>query len=72
MHNMRAPSRTVTTGGAAGAVAIVLLWLLGELFPQLTVPTEVESALTLLIAVAAAWIIPDPGRRPDVSGGPRH
>lgn len=60
---MREPSKTVKTGSTAGAATILLLWIFGIIWPDVHVPPEVASAITLLITAGAAWIVPDPGRR---------
>ena len=60
---MREPSRTVKTGTVAGAIAIVIVWIFGGIFPNVYFPPEVSAAITLIITAAAAWIVPDPGRR---------
>ncbi|MDK7749200.1 hypothetical protein QP572_02360 [Brevibacterium sp. UMB10442] len=62
---MREPSRTVTTGGASGAIVIIILWILGLFFPTLEIPAEVAGALTLIVSTLGAWIVPDPDRRPN-------
>ncbi|MDK8347581.1 hypothetical protein QP868_11950 [Brevibacterium sp. UMB1308A] len=61
---MRSPSRTVTTGSTAGAVTIIVVWAATAIWPQLVIPPEVASAFTLLVTAGAAWIVPDPERRP--------
>lgn len=61
---MRTPSRTVTTGSTAGAVTIIAVWAVTAIWPDLIIPPEVSSAFTLLVTAAAAWIVPDPDRRP--------
>lgn len=61
---MRAPSKTVTTGGAAGAAVIIIVWLIGAIWPGVDIPAEVSAAMTVIISSAAAWIVPDPDRRP--------
>ncbi len=49
------PNKAVAAGGA-GAVTVILVWLLG-LF-HLSIPPEVASAFTTLIAGAATYITP--------------
>lgn len=61
---MREPSKTVKTGSVAGAITIVIVWIFGGIFPNVYFPPEVSAAITLIITAAAAWIVPDPGRRP--------
>lgn len=65
---MRQPSKTVTTGTVAGAVTILLVWILTTIWPSLEIPAEVSSAFTLIITALAAWIVPDPARRPNANG----
>lgn len=48
------PTEKVQAGGYAGAAALVLLYIAGQL--GLDLPAEVAAALTLLIAGAGAWI----------------
>lgn len=52
-----APTTKVTAGGAAGAVTVVLVYILG-LF-DLTVPGEVGSALTVIFSFAAGYLVKD-------------
>lgn len=60
---MRAPSKTVATGSVAGALVIIIVWSVGQIWPGVDIPAEVSAAMTLLISSAAAWIVPDPDRR---------
>lgn len=62
---MREPSRTVTTGGAAGAVVVIAIYLVSLAWPHIEVPAEVAAAATLIVSVIGAWIVPDPKRRPN-------
>lgn len=53
--NMETPiSPKVTAGGAAGAAALVIVWVAG-LF-GLGVPPEVAIAFTVLLTTGASWI----------------
>lgn len=47
------PTSKVAAGGAAGALTVVLVWLLGAL--GVDMPPEVASALTVLLSTAAAY-----------------
>lgn len=58
----RAPSKTVTTGGVAGAITIVLVWAVQTIWPSLDVPAEVQGAITVVVTFVAAWIVRDPQR----------
>ena len=62
----RGPSKTVTTGGVAGAITIVLVWAAQTVWPSLDVPAEVQGAFTVVATFLAAWIVRDPARR-DIS-----
>ena len=59
----RAPSKTVTTGGVAGAITVVLVWIAQTIWPSLDVPAEVQGAITVVVTFLAAWIVRDPDRR---------
>lgn len=59
----RAPSKTVTTGGVAGAITIVLAWAAQTIWPSLDIPAEVQGAFTVVVTFLAAWIVRDPQRR---------
>lgn len=59
----RAPSKTVTTGGVAGAITIVIAWIAGVIWPSLDIPAEVQGAFTVVVTFVAAWIVRDPERR---------
>lgn len=63
----RAPSKTVTTGGVAGALTIVLVWIAQTVFPSLDVPAEIQGAITVVVTFLAAWIIRDPDRSGDTA-----
>jgi hypothetical protein len=43
--------------GAAGAVTVILVWVLGT-FGHIVVPPEVSSALTTIISSLAAYAAP--------------
>lgn len=47
----------VAAGGVAGAVTIILVWLLNTA-AGVDVPPEVASALTTVLSFAAGWITP--------------
>lgn len=61
---LRAPSKTVNTGGVAGAITIVIVWIAQSVWPSLDVPATVQGAVTIIVSFAAAWIVRDPDRRP--------
>lgn len=60
----RPPSKTVATGGVAGASTIVLVWIAQTIWPSLDVPNTVQGAITVVVTFLAAWIVRDPDRRP--------
>lgn len=45
--------------GASGAATIIVMWLLGMV--HITVPAEVASAATTLVATLFAWLVPHGG-----------
>ncbi len=51
------PTRKVATGGIAGALGIIGVWVAG-LF-GLEVPPEVAAAAVTVLAFAASYIIPE-------------
>jgi hypothetical protein len=53
-----APVPKIAAAGIAGAVTVVLVWLLG-LFTSVEVPPEVASAITTIFAFVAGWLMPD-------------
>lgn len=59
---MRAPSKTVQTGAAAGAASIIIVWLVTSIFPAVVIPGEVAAAFTVVISSVSAWIVRDPAK----------
>ena len=57
MANTLTPTAKVTSGTAAGAVTIVLVWIAGMI--GIEVPPEVASAVTVLIGFGVAYLVPD-------------
>lgn len=57
------PTPKVQAAGAAGAVTVILVWIVGLL--GVDIPPEVASAFTTLIAAAAGWLTPQ--NRPPVT-----
>jgi hypothetical protein len=51
------PSPKVVGGGVAGAVTTIVLWLVDELTP-LQPPTAVAAAVSLLVTIGAAYLVP--------------
>lgn len=58
--NPRAVSPKVTAAAAAGAIVTLAVWVAGLLGVE--IPAEAQGALTTLIMVGAAYLIPDPAR----------
>lgn len=52
------PTRKVATAGGAGALVLILVWVLEE-FAGISIPAEVASALTVLVSFAAAYVVPE-------------
>ncbi len=56
---IRQPSRTPTTkvaaGGTAGAISVVLVFILGKF--NVEIPGDVGSAITVLFSVASGYLV---------------
>lgn len=50
-----APTTKVAAGGAAGALTVLLVWILGLL--EVTVPPEVASAITVIISFITSYLV---------------
>lgn len=55
MNSNVTPQPKVIAGGIAGAVTIVLLWVLGT-YAGVQVPQEVAAAMTTLFGFAASYL----------------
>jgi putative flippase GtrA len=66
-----APTTKVTAGGVAGALTVLVVWILGLL--HVPVPPEVASALTVVISFVASYLIkqriPVAANKPKASDG---
>ena len=49
----------VGAGAFAGALSIILIWLLKALAPDIEVTTEIASALTTVITFATSYFVPN-------------
>jgi len=54
---MQTPSRKVGSGALAGALSIVLVWVLGQLGYSL--PAEVSSGLTTIVTFITSYFVRD-------------
>lgn len=54
------PNRKVTAGGLGGALAMVLVWGLGEL--GVDVPAEVAAALSTVVGFGLAYFTNEPAK----------
>ena len=52
-----APLTKVSAGGAAGALVLIIVWLLGT-YGHVEVPANVASGLTLLFTLVASYLVP--------------
>mgnify|MGYP001607145693 CR=1 FL=1 len=52
---MQAPNRKVGAGGLAGALSIVLVWILGQMGYSL--PPEVSSGLTTIVTFITSYFV---------------
>jgi hypothetical protein len=50
-----APTTKVAAGGAAGALTVLLVWILGLL--HVPVPPEVASAITVIISFITSYLV---------------
>lgn len=50
------PTRKVAATGIAGAVTVVLVYLIQAIF-SIVIPAEVAAALTLIISFASGYIV---------------
>lgn len=66
-----APTRKVASAGGAGAIVLILVWLL-ETYAGADIPAEVAAAATTLISLAVAYMVsdkPTPRHRDDDGDG---
>jgi hypothetical protein len=61
MANSTYPTKKVAAAGVAGAVSIVVVWVLHR-FVQVDVPPEVASAGTTILAFLAGYFMPPASR----------
>jgi hypothetical protein len=56
------PTRKMTVSGLAGALSVVLVWLINTYWPPAgkPVPAEVASAMTTIISFVVGYFVPDP------------
>lgn len=52
------PNRKVTAAGLAGALTTVLAWLLAAT-TKVEVPPEVAAAITTILTVGTAYLVPE-------------
>ena len=52
------PTRKVGAAGIAGAIAAIIVWIVGE-FAGIDVPTGVEAALATVVAFVAGYFVED-------------
>ena len=65
------PTTKVAAGGVAGAITVLLVWILGMF--NVAVPPEVSSAFTVIISFAASYFVrervPVAANNPNASDG---
>lgn len=54
-------SPKVTTAALAGAITVLVVWILGD-FASVDVPAEAAAGITTVIMAIAAWLKTDPLR----------
>jgi uncharacterized membrane-anchored protein len=57
------PTVKVGSGAIAGAIVVILIWLV-ETFTSVDIPPEIAAALTTIITFATSYLI----REPDAPG----
>jgi threonine/homoserine/homoserine lactone efflux protein len=58
------PERKVTAAGVAGAIATIVVWIAGVVWPEVVVPPAVVVALTTILTVGAAYLVPNASPEP--------
>jgi len=53
-----APTRKVTSGGLAGALSILVIWLINTVVGK-EVPPEVASSFTVVLTFIVAYLVPE-------------
>ncbi len=56
---MKSIERKVGAGGLAGALSVILVWIISEVGAD--IPGEVASAITTVLTFVTAWVVPDKG-----------
>lgn len=51
------PDRKVASGGLAGALSVVLIWILNT--NGVKVPPEIASAITVIVSFAVSYVVPN-------------
>ena len=51
-----APTPKVATGALAGALSVIIIWILGQF--HINVPPEIASAFTTVISAGASYFAP--------------
>jgi hypothetical protein len=57
------PRRKVAVGGLAGSLSIVLVWILNKFVMPSgeSVPSEIASALTMILTFVVSYLVTEPG-----------
>ncbi len=55
------PTRKVGAGALAGALSVILVWVMSEATfgPGWEIPAAVASALTVVITFCVSWFVPE-------------
>jgi putative flippase GtrA len=56
------PYRKVTAGALAGAMSVILIWIL-HTWMEIEIPPEVASAITVVMTFATSYIVAEPAKR---------
>ena len=64
------PTRKVNAGLVAGALVIVIVFVVKAIWPTLNVTAELVAALQTIGTFALQWVVPDADDEPAPSEGP--
>lgn len=57
MSGEKVPTRKVGAGALAGALSVIIVWVVSE--AGMDVPAEISSAFTTVLTFVTSWLIPE-------------
>lgn len=54
-NNSLAPVKKVAAAGIAGAITVILVFVVNLVFPEIVIPPEVSAAITAILAFGAGY-----------------